>query len=170
MKKITLGMSALVALFSTASVLADDFSGSRIGIGYSKTSIEDEQDVSESGKGIKVEYGYDFNRVIALDVSYETANDSFDNITDAEGSTVKVAADIGYAFYSEKVFFRPYGKVGFVSYSEGDYEEQSAFIGLGLRYQYIDVYADLGVDTFILDNNGEDYTFVETAFTIGYKF
>jgi len=85
-----------------------------------------------------------------------------------------VGADIGYAFYSKNVFLKPYVKVGFVSFSENNYDENSLFAGLGLRYQYNHLYADLSIDGFYLDddrnNNYDYYEFVQTALTVGYKF
>jgi hypothetical protein len=177
MKKVILGMSALIAVFSAASACAniseEDYSGFRAGLGYSQTSIDTDGGDAD-GKGFKAEVGYDLNRIIGFDVSYETANDTLQNIAndaDIEGATVKAGADIGYAFYSKKVFFKPYAKVGFVSYSEDNYDGSSAFAGLGVRYQYSHVYVDLNADAFFLDaDNDDNYKFVQGAFIVGYKF
>jgi hypothetical protein len=128
-------------------------------------------------KGVKIEAGYDFNRVIGLDVSYETANETLNNMTndrDIEGSAIKAGADVGYAFYSRKAFLKPYAKIGFVSFSEDDYDASSVFAGLGLRYQYGHYYMDLAADGYFLDNDEnaalDYYQFVYAAFTVGYKF
>ncbi|HEY7866705.1 MAG TPA: outer membrane beta-barrel protein, partial [Psychromonas sp.] len=74
MKNLVFGTSLLVVLFSAASVSADDFSGSRVGLGISQTDLTVEDDGYEVwdddyGNGFKLEYGYDFNRIVGFDVS-----------------------------------------------------------------------------------------------------
>ena len=176
MKKVILGISLLASFFYTTLACADDFTGLCFGVGYSHTwatlVTEDASDYEDQFKGIKLESGFDINRIIGIDASYETANESLDNVTNdsgADGNIIKVGTDIGYAFYSEKVFFKPYVKVGFVSVDD----DNSVFAGLGLRYQYSRVYADLSSDYFFID--GDDATidylsYLQAAFTIGYKF
>ncbi|WP_415230603.1 outer membrane beta-barrel protein [Psychromonas sp.] len=185
MKKVILGMSLLIALAPMTSIAAttaafseNDFAGARIGLGYSQTSLKVKSDggmtADSDGQGIKIELGYDFNRVIGLETSYETVNNSFENLIsdhDIGGSTIKVGTDIGYAFFSENVFFKPYGKLGFVSVSDDEFDESSVFAGLGLRYQYKHIYANISVDSFFLDRDGYDYNrFIQTGVIVGYKF
>ena len=182
MNKVIFGMSLLSALFSTTafseSISENDFPGLRVGVGYSNTSIDlvsDDTSGSASGKGFKVEVGYDINRVIGFDASYEMVNDSLGNISnDAEvdGSTIKVGAEIGYAFYSKQAFLKPYINVGAVSFSDEDYDEQTVYGGVGLRFEYHNFYTDISVDGYYLDtDDGDDYyKFIQSAFTVGYKF
>lgn len=182
MKKVLFGTSLLIGLFSTASVLANDFSGSRVGLGLSKTSVTVEYNEVEIwdgdyGNGFKLEYGYDFNQIIGVGISYETNEDTIFN-GELEGSSIKVGADIGYAFPIQEVFLKPYGKLGFVSYSEEysidndstEFDDNSVFAGLGVRFQYSHFYTDLSVDFYVLEDGPLDIGYVQTALTAGYKF
>jgi len=181
-KNLVFGTSLLVALFSAASVSADDFSGSRVGLGISQTDLTVEDDGYEIadgdyGDGFKLEYGYDFNRIVGLGISYETNDDKVDGVK-LEGETIKVGADIGYAFPIQDAFLKPYGKVGIAFYSQElsfnsdkyEYNDNSVFAGLGLRFQYSHFYADMNVDYFVLEEMGADLEFTQAALTAGYKF
>ena len=186
MKKVILGISLLASFLYTAVACADDFTGLRFGVGYVHTwltldATDYDIEVDDQLKGIKLESGFDINRIIGIDASYETASESLDNVTNdsgADATIIKVGTDIGYAFYSEKAFFKPYVKVGFVSVSadddDGYADGNSAFAGIGLRYQYDRVYADLSTDYFFIDGDDDVaidyYNYLQTAFTIGYKF
>lgn len=182
MKKAALSISLLTSLVLSTSAFADEFTGLRLGVGYSDTSIKVNSDAgNESGdsKGLKVEAGFDFNRVVGLNASYEMVNNTLDNFvndSDVEGHSIKIGTDLGYAFYSKNVFFKPYAAVGFVSYSvdDTDFDGESAFAGVGLRYHYKNLYADLGVDCYFIDGDDVDgvdnYRFIQGAATIGYKF
>ena len=182
MKNLVFGTSLLIGLFSAASVSADDFSGSRVGLGISQTSLSEEEygiEVADGdhGDGFKLEYGYDFNRIVGFDVSYETNEDTEKRVK-LEGGTFKVGADIGYAFPIKDVFLKPYGKIGFVSYSQdiisdsgkSKQKDNSGFAGLGLRFQYSHFYADINLDYYILEEDEFDSRFTQTALTAGYKF
>lgn len=182
MKNLLLGSSLLLALFSANSMAANDFSGSRVGVGLSKTSLTVESYGSEDwdgdyGNGFKLEYGYDFNQIIGLGISYETNNDTLFDV-ELEGESIKVGVDLGYAFPIQDAFIKPYGKLGFVSYSEdyftdgyrGDFDDSSVFAGLGVRFQYSHFYADLDVDFYTLEDGPYDLYYVQSALTAGYKF
>ena len=187
MKKVILGISLIVSFFYTAIACADDFTGLRLGVGYSHAWQEitdnDATDSEDQVKGFKIESGFDFNRVVGLDLSYDVLYDSFGNITNdgaTDAATFKLGTDIGYAFYSEKAFIKPYVKLGFVSLSVADdagyFDGNSVFAGLGVRYQYNRLYADLSADYFFIDGDDDDFstdyygTYLQTAFTVGYKF
>jgi attachment invasion locus protein len=182
MKNLVFGTSLLIGFFSAASVSADDFSGSRIGLGISETSLSEEEYGVETadgdyGDGFKLEYGYDFNRIVGFDVSYET-NEETEKREKLEGGTLKVGADIGYAFPIQDAFLKPYGKIGFVAYSQdlisdsgkSKYKDNSVFAGLGLRFQYSHFYADINLDYFVLEDDEFDSIFTQAAVTAGYKF
>ena len=176
MKKILLGVSLLSVFFSTASIAADfsesDFSGFRVGGGYSSTTLE--QDGTETSEGgIKVELGYDINEIVGINLSYETVDEFQGDISSDSGASTKVGVDVGYAFYSEDAFIKPYISLGGVAYSEGDYDDNSVYGGAGVRYQYYNFYVDLGVTAYYLDSEDsstDDSRFTQTAITIGYKF
>lgn len=187
MKKISyITVVLAISSFSNVCFSATDFSGFRLGGGFSSTSLEVEDNSGyttyddDYGNGFKIESGYDFNHIVGINVSYETNNETIDN-WDIEGENIKLSADIGYAFPISQVFLKPYGKIGFVSYSEeqsyGDYQveadDSSIFVGIGLRFQSNHFYADLSLDAYTFedyDNDDYDLAFVQTALTAGYKF
>jgi len=177
MKKVLLGVSLLTTLFSTASIAAgvseNDYAGLRAGFGYSNTEVEvGSLDTTE--EGLKVELGYDINRMFGLNLSYETVNSELGNINgDIDGSSIKAGIDFGYAFYSKEAFLKPYVAIGGVSYSQDDYDESSVYGGLGVRFEYHHFYFDLGVSGYYLDGTDlgtDDPKFYQTAITFGYKF
>jgi attachment invasion locus protein len=199
MKKRLFAVTLLSGFLVSSCALADDFSGFRVGGGSSSTSVKIEEDIyyygdddviydGDFGDGFKIEVGYDFNRVVGGALSLETNSDTISYETNdithggrIEGSAVKVGIDIGYAIPINPTFLKPYGKIGFVHYSyeesnngnRYEYDDTSVFLGLGLRFQYSHFYTDLSVDGYILELYDEDYsdwTFVQTAFTVGYKF
>ena len=176
MKKILIGISVLPMFFSTISVAEDfsepDFSGFRLGGGYSSASVK-EDDIETSEGGIKIEAGYDINQIVGLNFSYETVDESPGDITSDSGAATKLGVDLGYAFYSKNAFIKPYISLGGVSYTEGDYDESSLYGGAGVRYQYHHFYVDLGISAYYLDSDESDTDnnrFSQTAITIGYKF
>lgn len=182
MKNTLLGSSLLLALFSAPSVAADDFSGSRVGGGLSKTGVTVEYDGIETwdgnyGNGFKLEYGYDFNQIIGFALSYETNNDTI-SYEEIEGESIKLGIDLGYAFPIQDAFIKPYGKLGFISYAEeyvsygyrAEFDDSSVFAGLGVRFQYSHFYTDLGVDFYTLEDGPFDLYYVQSALMAGYKF
>ena len=182
MKNLVPGALLLLTLFSANTVAENNFSGSRIGAGLSKTSVTLEYNGFEVwdgdyGDGFKVEYSYDFNQIVGVGISSQTNDDTILN-GDVEGEPIKIGADIGYAFPIQEVFLKPYGKIGFVSYSEdysidstnSEYDDSSLFVGLGVRFQYSHFYTDLGVDFYTLEDGAFDMDYVQTALTAGYKF
>ncbi len=85
-KTLTVG-TAFILTFSTISV-ADDFSGHRVGLGYAKSdAVFDGQSV-DWGKGFKLEYGYDVNRILGVNTSYSRTSDEED-FFDIASSKVK---------------------------------------------------------------------------------
>jgi len=172
-KLITLG---LISATLSTSVIADDFSGARIGVGYSKIELEDE----DAGKGFKIEAGYDFNKIIGVSLSYGNTNKTEDGF-DIDSEAAKLGADLGYAFDISKNFFiKPYitgGVQSFNSEIEGFsfIDDTVPYYGLGLRLQYEKFYTDIGFNksdvNFEFSNLiDEELELRETYITIGYKF
>lgn len=88
------GVGALVLLSSTAAAQESE-SAFRFGIGAGKVTIEaDEVDLKGDAWGWEIFGGYEFNRYIAVEVSYLDGGEADDVI----GEGVKVVADTyGYA-------------------------------------------------------------------------
>lgn len=164
----------LSAVLSNA-VLADQFSGARIGGGYSETEIETDTLDADYGDGFKAEYGYDFNKFIGADLSYET-NSSEINGQSFDGESIKLGGNLGYAFsFSENsVFLKPYIKLGVHRYSEesdgAEFDDRSLYYGLGLRFQLSHFYTDISLDKSEVNSDTINADLIKTALTIGYKF
>ncbi|WGV99730.1 porin family protein [Vibrio sp. YMD68] len=175
-------------LLST-SVLANTFeSQHRVGLGYTSTEISSpEYDSSvEWGNGIKLEYGYEFNRIVGINVSYGKNNESDSGYglhTKIDGSTFKLDTDIGYKFFFDGFTIKPYGSLGLIRYSEeitlsvGDngastkWNDTNVFIGTGVRAEFgNNVYSDLRFDFTYFDNELIDIDYNQFSWTIGYKF
>lgn len=177
MNKLVL-CGVLSALVST-SAFSEEFVGSRVGVGYSQTDIEASFEGLSTpsidfGSGFKLEYGYDLNQIVGLNVSYEQNADTLDiegDKVDLDGSTSKLSTDLGYAFPIESAFLKPYVKLGYQFYSEDTgFDDNSYFYGLGLRFHYSNFYADVSLDKFEQTQFTVDIEYTQTAFTIGYKF
>ena len=195
MKKIIL--CSVVGVLLSNPVFSDDFSGSRLGIGYSSSqfvSNDTSEDPSFSlgmGGGVKLEYGYDFNNIVGIDISYEkndfsTSTGDPDEDDSFDGDTLKLGADLGYAFSLKEIdgYWKPYIKLGYYSFDQkftldgdsGSKNKNALYYGLGFRFEYNHVYADISFDTLNVnlytDADGEKSNdqITQTAFTIGYKF
>lgn len=176
MKKLFIGV--LVAASFANVALADEFTGARVGIGYSQNEIED----IDAGTGFKVEAGYDFNKIIGATLSYESNSDSFIEDIDIDNTAIKAGADIGYAFATEieTLFIKPYVNLGLQKYdveisggglSESVVDDTSLFYGLGARFVYQSIYANLSLDkSKSTDEAGDDLDVTQTSISLGYKF
>jgi opacity protein-like surface antigen len=184
MKKLTLTTLAAATLFSSLA-LANPLEGHRVGLGFSDTAISDwERDVSIGwGSGIRLEYGYEFNRIVGVNLSYSENNDSVkvDNSRyDINGSTFQLDADIGYKFMLDGFSIKPYGIIGLARHDEthkiklGDshqgkasWNDTSLVAGLGARAEFgSHIYTDVRFDIAAYDDADID----QFSWTIGYKF
>ncbi len=170
------------AIFSCAAYAKshEDFSGHRVGIGSSATILSDSS--VDYGSGIKFEYGYDINRIVGINVSYEKNSDTVSGYSysvDLDGSMFKVTSDIGYAFNFNKWSLKPYGVVGIAKYSEDGviqsgansvnttFDETNPVIGVGVRATFdFGLYVDLRSEYIPVT----DMELSQGAVTIGYKF
>ena len=186
MKKLLLSM-LLCGILSATSVLADAFTGPRIGVGISDTSMTYEGDDYELwrydyGRGFKLEYGYDFNQMIGIGISYETNDDTIEG-GELQGQATKLSFDLGAAFPIRNAFpihytfLKPYAKLGLMYYSEessrwGEFDDDNIFVGFGGRFQSNHFYADLSLDYYLFDDEFAylDIGLTQTALTVGYKF
>ncbi|MGL6259703.1 porin family protein [Vibrio sp. WXL103] len=157
----------------SAGAFANDFSGHRVGLGYSKTELDLGDINVEWGTGIKLEYGYDINQIFGVNVSYAKHKES-DRYASLDGSTFKIDTDIGYKFVSEGYSIKPYAAIGLAFLDEdlkvddvkGNITENTIFVGLGLRADIGDhFYTDLRVDIPSFYEN-----FDQASVTFGYRF
>lgn len=168
-----------VFLFATSiSSFAEDYndvSGHRIGLGYSNTDLVVGYSGLDWGDGIKLEYGYDINRIVGINLSYQNnSNSAFG--ADIDGNNVKFDTDLGYMFSLDGWSIKPYGAVGlvrvdetisFANYTPDSFTETSLMGGLGVRATLdMGVYADLRYDFY----NVESVDMDQLSITFGYKF
>lgn len=181
-KTLTVG-TAFILTFSTISV-ADDFSGHRVGLGYAKSdAVFDGQSV-DWGKGFKLEYGYDVNRILGVNTSYSRTSDEQDFFDIAsskvKSNTLKIDADIGYTFDLDGARVKPYGAIGLgwnkdqikehINGQEifnNTYKDSSLYLGAGVRASLdMGLYADIRFDFPTYDDVDTD----QFSFSVGYKF
>ncbi|MEH6531883.1 MAG: porin family protein [Photobacterium frigidiphilum] len=180
MRKLLPVASALFIASFASSVIADDnYQGHRAGIGYSWTELSEisggiNRYSADYGDGIKIEYGYDFNRIVGLNVSYAQKNDWRNGKLD--GSNFQVDSDIGYAFLLNGFDIKPYGAIGLsrinekFTYNSGASDsssETSLALGTGVRMGFdFGLYADLRANIVFTEHvDTEQY-----SFTVGYRF
>lgn len=94
-------LTVLLAFLPSVVYASESFNGLRVGVGYSSTSILDDSEFYDYGDGLKLELGYDFNRIVGINLSYQESDYSettyFETLK-VDGTTVKVDADVGFAF------------------------------------------------------------------------
>ncbi|OBT14766.1 hypothetical protein A9264_13370 [Vibrio sp. UCD-FRSSP16_10] len=181
MKQAIALLTVGVMSFSASSFAHDntDFSGFRIGGGYSTTHLltaqDDHIETGHYGDGFKVEAGYDFNHIVGINLAYQENNGS----NNLSGSTWKLDTDIGYAFDFSQWQLKPYAAVGIASYKE-DYtinnrnlsnDDTSILLGAGVRFTLEGgFYANFKQDFMLLKDRTEDVSMGQTSLTFGYQF
>ncbi len=184
MKKIIFSCTLLCLPFS-AITNAD--TGHRVGLGFATTEVEDYAgNQIDWGMGFKLEYGYDFNRVIGINASYtNTSDDVYHNYgslrygAEVKSHTYKIDTDIGYAFQLNDFSIKPYGAIGLASNREKltihlddrstsqSYNDNSLYLGVGVRTTLgMGVYTDIRMDFPTFDDVYTD----QFSFSMGYRF
>jgi opacity protein-like surface antigen len=181
MRKLLPVASALFIASFASSVIADDnYRGHRVGIGYSWTELSEissgvNRYSADYGDGIKIEYGYDFNRIVGLNVSYAQNDDDW-SFGKLDASNFQIDSDIGYAFLLNGFDIKPYGAIGLsrinekITYRSGASDsssETSLALGTGVRMGFdFGLYADLRANIVLTEHvDTEQY-----SFTVGYRF
>lgn len=171
----------LTASILSAPVLANN-EGHRIGLGFSKTSIEEVLTPSYdySTSGIKLEYGYEFNHIVGVNVSFSKGDGDYRTFGDSDTKTFKIDTDIGYTFNLDGFSIKPYGVIGWAKFDEelsvigenlGSWDDSSLFIGTGVRGTFSNhFYADLRADFINLETDNVDHFVDQFSLTVGYKF
>ncbi|MFS1985310.1 porin family protein [Vibrio breoganii] len=174
----------LSSAFLSLPVLADEAihstveaNGHRVGIGFSTTHDVTYDDL-KLGTGVKLEYGYEFNDIFGINVSYAGFSDSesdYGLTLDVDGSTLKLDTDIGYTFHFDSFAIKPYGAIGIVRHSEEwkflgqkeKYDDTNVFIGIGARATIKNhYYTDIRFEGYATDY--ADYS--QFSMTFGYRF
>lgn len=166
--------------FTSLSLKAEEFRGHRFGAGYSNSEIQVGDTEQSWGEGLKYEYGYDFNRYIGFNFSYEynEAHDMFEGFgVDVEGRTFKGSLDLGYTFVFEHLAIKPYALLGSAYMKNRQefhtpkgmhvfkHEEASFNYGGGVRLQMRNgIYSDLRFDV------QDQYDIRQFSWTLGYRF
>jgi len=184
MKKIVLFMLSLIMVTS----LSAEQKGAYAGIGFGSTSFDDGDYINDlsrytganiskdfSSSGFKLYGGYQFNNIVALEVSYMTYGKHSINwnayTAYVDPKALSLCANLGYNF-GEKEEFRPFVLLGLSSFdsgqshnyaSGGDFYEDDTFMtfhaGLGFEYNP----ATLNGIGFRITWEGDFYT-VETDY------
>ncbi|QIA64826.1 outer membrane beta-barrel protein [Vibrio astriarenae] len=158
------------ALLSSNALANPMMEGHRIGLGFSSTDVED----VSWGSGLKVEYGYDFNHIFGLNVSYAQNKDSEYGLK-LDGSTFKVDTDIGYKFDLDGFAIKPFIALGFARNSEKfsfdgyseTFNDTSMFFGFGARADINrHFYSEMRFDMPTFDSLEYD----QFSWTFGYRF
>ena len=171
-------------LFSTlifplsAQAESEQFSGHRIGAGIANTVEVYNGSTYHGDSGLHLEYGYDFNRIVGLQVDRNVSGSNLGYGFNVDTVTWKVGADIGYAFNFSRWDLKPYGAIGLqssnIDYSYGnqsqDTSSTSLYIGLGVRaHLESGVYFDIKTTGFQVDSP-YDTDIGQASLTVGYKF
>lgn len=163
-------------IFSLSAFASTDYNGHRVGLGYNKvTDVTYGYDTYTRGTGMKLEYGYDFNHIAGINVSFASHSDSYYGF-ELDGMTFKVDTDLGYAFdINEDFTVKPYGTIGLASLAE-DYSymgygtsanEATLFLGAGVRANIgSHLYTDMRIEWAAYEQVDIDVF----SLTFGYKF
>ncbi|WP_234496684.1 outer membrane beta-barrel protein [Vibrio maritimus] len=113
---------ALFTSITSGATFAEDYSGFRLGVGaVSGQELTFDGITTNSGNRAKIEAGYDFNRVFAINGSvtafsgagYSESGDGTNAGSDIRGRDVRLEAEMGYAFNLAKGWdIKPYVAVG----------------------------------------------------------
>ncbi|MCG9546206.1 porin family protein [Vibrio sp. Isolate33] len=178
--------ATIIALSTTTAAYANtDYSGHRVGLGFTSSEVDHlDSDYSNSdlGNGLKLEYGYDINRIVGVNISMDTSKDDesyYGYGYDSKVSTFKIDSDIGYAFLLNGFSIKPYGAIGVARVEEkltlkepgGSItlkdKETSLLLGTGVRANFdFGLYSDLRFNFIMMD----DYDIDQLSITFGYKF
>ncbi|WP_261834631.1 porin family protein [Vibrio ishigakensis] len=178
MKK-TAALIASLSLLSIPAIAQDEVAepkaqGHRIGLGFAST---EEPDLEVSfGKGLKLEYGYEFNNIVGINLSYAGfGEDVLGGLFKVEGSTFKLDTDLGYTFHFDNFAIKPYGAIGVVRIDEEwtalgekeSYDDTTIFVGIGARATLFEhYYTDIRFEAFA----SEILDYDQFSMTFGYRF
>ncbi|GAD88433.1 MULTISPECIES: porin family protein [Vibrio] len=181
MKNLITTVTTVIAfsLLSTAVQANMSEPAHRVGVGYNSTNTSEWLTKSDKwGDGIRLEYGYELNEILGINLSYSQNKDTFllaEHTTDLDGYNIKIDTDIGYKIHMNGFAIKPYGILGLARQSETRtlnstkyrFNEISFVTGAGLRADLNQhLYSDFRFDFSRYDDN-EYYT---VSWTLGYLF
>ncbi|GAM76860.1 hypothetical protein JCM19241_5756 [Vibrio ishigakensis] len=176
----TAALIASLSLLSIPAIAQDEIAepkaqGHRIGIGFSSTTDVTIDDI-DLGKGVKLEYGYEFNSIVGINLSYAGfSEDALGGLIKVEGSTLKLDTDLGYTFHFDDFAIKPYGAIGVVRLDEEftgfgekeSYDDTTIFVGIGARATLFEhYYTDIRFEVFASEFSDYD----QFSMTFGYRF
>lgn len=161
---------------------ANAYQGPRVGLGISYLN-----DDIDTDSGFKLEGGYDFNRIVGFNLSYEESGYDYrsgkHNYGSVDFSTVKLGADLGYAFpLSPSVSLKPYFSLGFHRTTRdhdwcdryycyhSNYSDTNTYYGIGVRLTADMFYVNVSNEVLKLDLGPYRYEPDQIAVTVGLKF
>lgn len=185
MKLLTTALTVIAITSASSAYAQKDYSGHRIGFGIVSSEVDHlDSNFSRSdlGNGLKLEYGYDINRIFGVNISSDTSkeDENFEGYGyETKVSTFKIDTDIGYAFFLNGFDVKPYGAIGFARVEEKitlntpdgsasiKDNNTSLLLGTGVRANFdFGLYTDLRFNFIMMD----DYDIDQLSFTAGYKF
>lgn len=174
----------LASLPSCLYALPDLENQHRLAIGKTRAdftlSSSNQDKLHVQGNGFKVEYSYDFNRLIGIHGSLEQAKKN-----QLATDTIKIGADIGYPLSFGSVSFKPfiasglfyydepgYEKPGYEEpgYSKPGYDDLGPYYGFGLRIHYLSAFVEARKDYLNMQFNRGDLELEQVALTLGFGF
>ncbi|WP_295891729.1 porin family protein [uncultured Vibrio sp.] len=179
MKKTIIALT----LLSTAStaIANQEFGGFRIGGGLSISATDYlgvNQFYTVDGSGLRLEAGYDINKIVGISVINENSSGSWYN-EELDTRTTQITADIGYAFETSTAYLKPFGRIGLgvingtaeLNRSYGtvseSVNESGIVLGGGFRSQFkTGFYTELS-SAILVTEWADQYQF---SATLGYKF
>lgn len=157
------------------------YQGPRVGLGVSYLSDR----YIDTDTGFKLEGGYDFNRIVGFNLSYEESGYDYYGYQrgSVDYSTVKLGADLGYAFpLSPSVSLKPYISLGFHRTTEDErwcsskscysanYSDTNTYYGIGIRLTADMFYINVSNEVLKFDVGPYRYEPDQIAVTVGLKF
>ena len=154
------------------------YQGPRVGLGISYLSDR----YIDTDTGFKLEGGYDFNRIVGFNLSYEESGYDY-KYGSVDFSTIKLGADLGYAFpLSPSVSLKPYFSLGFHRTTEdhnwcerkycyhSSFTDTNTYYGFGVRLTADMFYVNVSNEVLKLDLGPYRYEPDQIAVTVGLKF
>lgn len=155
----------------------NNYAGPRVGLGISYLSDR----YIDTDTGFKLEGGFDFNRIVGVNLSYEDSGYDY-KYGSLDYSTIKLGTDLGYAFpLSQSVSLKPYVSLGFHRTTEdhnwcerkhcyhSSYTDTNTYYGIGMRLTADMFYINVSNEVLKLDVGNYRYEPDQIAVTVGLK-
>ncbi len=181
--KYTLTLTLLSLAFAQAAKANEtdtDFNGFTLSGGFTRVSINDDDDYTDEtkGNGYVFTADYDLNKIVGFTGGF--SKDSLDTDIaglDADTTRIFVGSNLGYRFEFGDFAVKPYGAAGYnwlntkASYANtsDSSRDSDVYLGLGVKLAYQSIQATLEVDATPVGSDSDSY-YGQSRFTLGYRF